>query len=298
MTKMRRRTILQLGLAAGAAAIVRPARASSELEAIDVRLAGKLSRRALVLVPQGLTAADRPSALILLHGLGETASEEAGVRAWVDRYGLADAYRRLAVPPVVPTSKRGDLTAEHARTINEGLATSPFGGRFILVCPYVPNVYKLPSIAAALDQLAAWMDEVLVPEVRAKTPLGDGPIGIDGCSLGGYVGVELLVRRPSIFASWGGVQSALSKTGAAALAERIATSVAAQPIPLHVETSERDPFKDANVALGRELALRGLPCKMEILPGPHDQAWLREVGTLAMLLFHDRALRAAPRRLP
>ncbi len=30
----------------------------------------------------------------------------------------------------------------------------------------------------------------------------------------------------------------------------------------------------------------------ELPPGPHDQPLLRDVGTLEMLLFHDRALRA------
>ena len=85
------------------------------------------------------------------------------------------------------------------------------------------------------------------------------------------------------------MQSALPRAGASLLAERIATSLRSHPIPLHVETSERDPYREANVALARELARRGVPCELEVFPGPHDQAWLREVGTLAMLLFHDRA---------
>jgi hypothetical protein len=285
---MRRRTILGVGLAATAAAFARPVRAAPRFETIDLRLSG-ISRRALLLVPEGVTAEERPAALILLHGLAETASEETGVRAWVDRYGLLEAYRRLAEPPVAPTGERGDLPADRARTINDALGRTPFAGRFVLVCPHLPNIYKMPSTTAALDRLAAWTADVLVPAVRARTPLGDGPIGIDGCSLGGFVGVEILIRRPSLFASWGGVQSALPRAGASLLAERIATSLRTRPIPLHVETSERDPFKAANLALARELAVRGVPCETEIFPGPHDQAWLREVGTLAMLLFHDRA---------
>ena len=28
---------------------------------------------------------------------------------------------------------------------------------------------------------------------------------------------------------------------------------------------------------------------LQILPGPHDQPWLRESGALEMLLWHDRS---------
>jgi len=44
------------------------------------------------------------------------------------------------------------------------------------------------------------------------------------------------------------------------------------------------------VALSRALHERGITHDLAVLPGPHDQPWLRETGTLEMLLWQDRAL--------
>src|SRR5262245_25359826 len=86
------------------------AEGSSPFDLLDLRLEGSrdLARRAVVLVPRDLPAGTRVPLLILLHGLGETTNEEAGVRAWIDRYGLLRCHTRLAHPPVAPESRRGD----------------------------------------------------------------------------------------------------------------------------------------------------------------------------------------------
>jgi enterochelin esterase-like enzyme len=163
----------------------------------------------------------------------------------------------------------------------------------VYVCPYTPNVGRLPDTSAALDRMAAWVVEVLLPEVRAKTPCDPSAArtGIDGCSLGGFVGLELFLRRPHAFGAWGGVQAALRASSAGRSAERIAEALrAAGPRRLHVETSLSDPFHDANVALSHELERRNVAHELRVLPGPHDQPWLRDAGTLEMLLWHDRAL--------
>ncbi|HVY44627.1 MAG TPA: hypothetical protein VHB21_02060, partial [Minicystis sp.] len=113
-------------------------------------------------------------------------------------------------------------------------------------------------------------------------------VHLDGCSLGGYVGLEVFLRRPDAFVAWGGVQSAFGAHRAPAYGAALASAVARAPRPLHVETSEGDPFHDANVALAKELARRGVPHELSVLPGPHDQPWLREAGTVDMLFWHDR----------
>jgi hypothetical protein len=253
------------------------------------------SRRALIVVPKHLATSDRTSALVLLHGLGETTSESAGVRAWIDRYGLLEAHRRLRSPPIAPNGARGDLPLGRAREITAQLTARPFRGQTIYVCPFTPNVYKLRDPGAAIERLATWFDDVLLPEVRSRTPVGEGPIGLDGCSLGGHVGLDWFLRRPRRFATWGGVQAAINQGSAPRWAARLAqaASDAGKPRPLHIETSRGDPFHDANVALSRELERRAVAHELCVFPGPHDQPWLREIGTLAMLLWHDRTLNAA-----
>jgi hypothetical protein len=264
-------------------------------DVLDLKLEGSrdLARRATVLAPRHLVAGARVPMLVLLHGLGETKSEDAGVRAWIDRYGLLTSHARLSHPPVAPQTGRGDLTAERARAINEDLARRPYDGKFVLVCPFTPNVWQKADPRQALDRYAAWIADVLIPEVRSRTP-ADGSAartGIDGCSLGGFIGLEVFLRRPEQFAAWGGVQSALSEAAAPSIANRLAGAVAdAGPRRLHVETSTGDAFYRANLALSRELKKKGVPHDFVALPGPHDQPFLREAGTLEMLLWHDRAL--------
>ena len=71
-------------------------------------------------------------------------------------------------------------------------------------------------------------------------------------------------------------------------AERIAAALArVGPRAIHLETSEGDPFREATVALADALSKRGVPRELAVLPGPHDQPWLREIGTIEMLRFHD-----------
>ena len=116
-----------------------PLPSSTELEALDVTVPGsKLAKRCLLLVPRSI----KPSHLLVLcHGLGETVSEALGIRAWAERYGLLEAYRRLSTPPIsalLPDKRLFD--AELGRTINDGLARAPFRG-FAIACPFTPNVY-------------------------------------------------------------------------------------------------------------------------------------------------------------
>ncbi|MCU0692581.1 MAG: hypothetical protein MUF54_14365 [Polyangiaceae bacterium] len=44
--------------------------------------------------------------------------------------------------------------------------------------------------------------------------------------------------------------------------------------------------------LARALQERGLDATLCVPPGPHNQPWLQEVGTLEVLLWHDRQLRS------
>ncbi|HMJ14729.1 MAG TPA: hypothetical protein VK524_25130, partial [Polyangiaceae bacterium] len=118
-------------------------------------------------------------------------------------------------------------------------------------------------------------------------------VGLDGCSMGGYVALEVFLRKPEIFGTFGGVQSAFSTGAAARYAERLASAVKrVGRLPIHLETSTADPFRKANEQLSRRLSALGVENQLSVVPGPHDQPWLREAGTLEMLLFHDRNLGA------
>jgi poly(3-hydroxybutyrate) depolymerase len=265
--------------------------APADLEVRDISIEG-IGRRFVLLVPRHLARDERVPLLILLHGLGETGDPRMGAYAWLERYGLGTAYDRLRRPPVQRTSKRADWTDERVREVNAALTARPFRG-FCIACPYTLNVNKSPSPTRTLDEYAGWIADVVIPRVRREAPVipDTAHTAIDGCSLGGYVGLEVFLRRPDLFASWGGVQSAFGAHRAAGYADRIEKALASQAprsIRLHLETSSGDPFREGNALLSSLLTKKGIANDLRILPGPHDQPWLRESGTLEMLLWHDR----------
>lgn len=268
------------------------------LDMIDLELEGDraLARRALVLAPKN--QGRHRALLILLHGLGETGSDLLGIHAWGERYGLVRAYERLMKPPVTRENpKLGYLDDERARELNASLEKTPFAG-LVMVCPVTPNPYKRDA-AKVFESYGTWLERVLVPAVRRRLGIGDAPlaVGLDGCSLGGYVGLEVLLRRPELFASFGVVQPAIGQASAARYAERLAAAIArVGPIPIHIETSSQDPYREPSKLLSEKLSERSVPNQFRQSSGPHDQPWLREVGTLEMLLWHDRQLNHSARR--
>lgn len=295
---MQRRAFLALGSVAACAWSARAAGdtpSSADLTQHDLVLAGdkRIARRALVLAPAHVPAGTKLPVLVLLHGLGETGNEKLGMHAWGDKYGLVRCYERLLRPPVERLyPKQPWLTDEHRQRINAGLAKRPFRG-LVLVCPVTPNPHKVGPAAQTLDKYADWIESTLLPETKKRVPCLEGPknTGLDGCSLGGYVGMEVFLRKPKLFGTFGGVQSAFNIPSAMQYAKRLAETVKqVGKRPLHLETSSQDPFRKANEALAKKLGELGVPADLAVIPGPHNQPWLREVGTLEMLFWHDRHL--------
>ncbi|MEM9692100.1 MAG: hypothetical protein AAGA56_06125 [Myxococcota bacterium] len=55
-----------------------------------------------------------------------------------------------------------------------------------------------------------------------------------------------------------------------------------------LETSRQDAFVDLNRRLSQQLKKRSVEHDWLMPPGPHNQPFLRESGTLEMLLWHER----------
>lgn len=301
---MRRRTFISATTAllappAPLRALPDAASASGALTQDILTLPGdpKLARRALLLRPRLASRASASRLLVLLHGLGETRSEELGLIAWSKLYGLLSAYERLLQPPIARTlPKARYLTDARLAELNRALGERPFTG-FWIVCPITPNPQRLPPAARTLDRYAAWLESELLPAVRQKLPKATEPlaVGLDGCSLGGYVALEVFLRKPELFATFGGVQSAFGAGAAARYAERLGAALKRSgERPIHLETSTEDPYRPANERLSQKLTALGVDNQLRVIPGPHNQPWLREIGTLEMLLFHDRNLGARP----
>jgi predicted esterase len=264
------------------------------LDVLDLELEGArgMPHRARVFYPKARRPDERFPLLVLLHGLAETESEAVGVRAWSDRYGLLAADRRLRHPPVVRERPGRYLSDERLAKMNARLTDRPFRG-FVVVCPYTPNVYKEASTAAAVDRYAAWVKATLLPAARAAAPARGDAAGtaIDGCSLGGYVALEVFLRAPEEFGAVGGVQTAIGETPALLSAVRLRKAIdRVGPKAIHIVTSVWDPSLRVHEVWSARLKELGVPHELDILPGGHDQTFLREVGTLEMLLWHDQRM--------
>lgn len=292
----RRRLFVALGaLGSGlstrrAAADPAPEAALPEFDEHELEVPGeRLARRCLLLVPRA--GANR--LVVLFHGLGETTGEAVGIRAWADRYGLVAAAGRLRSPPVVRTLPGVTfLTDARLGEINGELAREPFEG-VAVACPFTPNVFKQPSTPVALDRYAAWVVDGLMPELRARVPLGAFPsdVGIDGVSLGGFVSLEVFLRRPEAFGALGATQGAFGVNLVDAYAARLqAAFERVGPRSLRLAVSSWDKGRTSSIRLAKKLAERGIAAKLVESPGPHDQRWLREVGSLELLLHYDRSL--------
>jgi hypothetical protein len=297
MRAIGRRAFAMSTLAFAAASIAR-ARADAPItgapidaEVRDIRVPGAHSRRFTLLVPRHLEKHERVPLVVLLHGLGETIDERMGAFAWIERYGLGTAYDRLRRAPLARTTTRADWSDARVAELNRELALRPFRG-VAIACPFTPDlVIGAPGV---LDGFASWIADVVVPRARREVPtLEDAEhTSLGGCSLGGHFSLEVFLRRPEAFGGWGGVQTAISAAAAPRYVERMERAIArVGPRDLLVETSTGDPFRNANEELARVLTKSRIEHTFRLLPGPHDQPWLRESGSIEMLLWHDQRKR-------
>jgi enterochelin esterase-like enzyme len=250
----------------------------------------RIGRRFTLILPSRAATPEPPRLLVLLHGLGETGDERAGVYAWLERYGLADAYRRLLRPPLQPQSRLPYWPEGRLAELNASLAARPFRAP-VIACPYTPNVNQASDRRAMLDAYADWLVAELLPRARREAGLAAcaARTSLDGCSLGGHVGIEVFLRKPEHFGAWGSVQGAFGSHRIAGYADGLAAAVARPGgRRIHLETSSDDSFRAVNVELSRALGAHGVPHELRLGRGPHSQPWLREAGTLEMLLWHER----------
>ena len=58
--------------------------------------------------------------------------------------------------------------------------------------------------------------------------------------------------------------------------------------PMLILTSTQDHWRSSSEVLDAELAQAKVPHTFRVIPGPHDQPWLREAGTIEALHWLDR----------
>ncbi|MEM9692689.1 MAG: alpha/beta hydrolase-fold protein [Myxococcota bacterium] len=290
---LRRRDLLSLLVAAGGLTS-RAAAAPTPPYTIEfVKVAGDatLGTWFCLLKPRAVT--ERVPVLVAFHGLGETHDQQVGIRAWVERYGLERAYARLSQPPLAVDKTSRYWRAGRLEELNAKLAARPFAG-VAICCPFTPNVHRLARRQPRdklLTRYSRWVLGEVLPAARKR--VGVPPLAerthITGCSLGGYVAMEVFLRNYEAFGAFSSVQGALGRHRVDGYAERLAEKKQALgPRPILLETSSQDAFVDLNRRLSQQLKKRSVEHDWLMPPGPHNQPFLRESGTLEMLLWHER----------
>ncbi len=239
-------------------------------------------RRFILLTPRWQNPCEPVPLVVFLHGLGETTNERLGAYAWLERYGLGSAWQRLKRAPIERTSKRGEWTEARLDEVNAELEARPFRG-FAMACPFMPN----PRGPADLDGYASWIERSLLPRCRKEAHVfpDAARTSLCGVSLGGYVSLEMLTRLPHLFGACAALQTAIGMWAAPRYAEKIARSPDKAMLVL---TSTLDQWRSSSEALAAALGAKNIAATFRVVPGPHDQPWLREAGTIEALHWLDR----------
>lgn len=262
------------------------------MAAVDLDVPGFKSgfERVRVLMPALTRSTARSRAVVLLHGLGETHRAASAMIAWSDLYGARAADAQLLAAPFSPLHPGRYWEQSLLAPFNLELEAAPYAGA-VLVCPRTPNPSLVSDRDALFEAYATWLCDAVLPAVERAVPGSTAHVGLDGCSLGGYVAVEVLLRRAQRFAAAGCVQGALGEHRLARYADQLAEIARTRAeFRLRIASSSRDPYLDVGRELSLRLTERSVRHELDVVPGPHNQPWLCEIGTPRLLRWYDLAL--------
>ncbi|HEX5660451.1 MAG TPA: alpha/beta hydrolase-fold protein, partial [Polyangiales bacterium] len=182
--------------------------------------------------------------MIAFHGKGESVLGPArGYAAWMDRYGLGNAYSALLGAPVVASAFGGLVRDKELAALNAELRAQAFRG-VLAVGVYTPDLLPEAQDGEALESYASWVADTLVPHIQKTLPVASTvprQVGVDGVSLGGMVALEVGLRHPRVFGAVGSMQPAI-RGREAALATLAAQARATQHQQIRLLSSDADPL--------------------------------------------------------
>jgi dienelactone hydrolase len=295
----RRGWLAASALCALLAAVLAPAGSRGEgddVQAVSFLIHGLREREtAIALWSRGRVGSkeERYPLVIAFHGMGESKlGPERGYKAWVERYGLREAYAALLGGVLVREAFGGLVREAELKALNVELKARPFRGVFV-VGVYTPDLLSAVDHPERIDAYAEWVAKKLVPKAQRMFPVVSNEprqVGVDGVSLGGMVALEVGLRFPEVFGAVGTMQPAI-RGREAQLAERAARAQAAAPQVLRLLSSDQDPLLPVTRTLSSELRKRHVAHTLQVTPGGHDYAFNKGPGAIELLRFHDRALR-------
>jgi hypothetical protein len=184
------------------------------------------------------------------------------------------------------------MTKARLGRINQSLGAVPYGGMRI-ACPYVPPLVSR-NLSTALPYGEFVIERLLPRVVGASASLDRTATGINGWSMGGRVALFVGLSHPEAFGVVGAFQPALRDADAPIISGLAKEAMARAPLQLRIVTTVYDPFAAPARVLHQRLNDDGVPHQFEVLPGFHDQEFVRASASVEMLVWHERAQRGLP----
>ena len=231
--------------------------------------------------------------VIAFGGFGEcTRPPRDGALAWLRYYKTDEAILALANNKLAAGDFRGLVTNEHLNDSNKRLKRDPYGG-VILACPASPPLSS--HLHLEFPDYEAFVTEELIPALKSRYRVAPGKIGVDGVSMGGSRSMYYGFKYPEIFYSIGSVQGTFGPyldTYRDLLAKN---RDMLRKRHIQLVTSDRDTMAKSVERMHDVLLAEDIPHLFLKLTGPHDYIFNQGPGALALLMFHDHALRVASR---
>ncbi|MBI5248054.1 MAG: hypothetical protein HY912_01045 [Desulfomonile tiedjei] len=227
--------------------------------------------------------------VIVFGGAGECAkSPREGALAWMRYYKTDEAVVALASNHLDTNHFRGLVTPGHLRDFNRKLSARPYKG-VILACPASPLISG--QRGPEFPEYEAFVIDELIPELKRRYRVADRSIGVDGVSMGGSRSMYYGFKYPEIFSSVGAVQGAFGPFMDIYRDLVTWNSGTLRKRQIQLITSDKDVMAPSVQKLHQMLVANKIPHSYLNLSGPHDYIFNQGPGALALLMFHDQALR-------
>lgn len=227
--------------------------------------------------------------VIVFGGAGECArAPREGALAWMRYYKTDEAVAALAGNHLDANNFRGLASPAHVRDFNRKLSTKPYKG-VILACPASPLTSGI--MGPEFPEYEAYLIDELIPALKKRYRVTENSIGVDGVSMGGARSMYYGFKYPEIFSSVGSVQGAFGPFMEIYRDLVIWNAAALRKRHIQLVTSDKDVMAHSVLKLHQLLVANKIPHAYLTLTGPHDYIFNQGPGALALLLFHDQALR-------
>jgi len=232
----------------------------------------------------------RLPAVYVFSGLGEMVrGPMASANGWVEKYGLEEAMTALQNKTLDSDDLQGLASPTELR-IYQKRARQYHG--VVVVCVAAPRKYSRRFTKHLITEVIPWAESHL-PVIAGRQARG-----LDGISLGGRHVLQIALKYPSDFRTFGTEQAAVKGLWPGYKRVLKTDRMWFKHSVFHLLSSHQDPFKGPVHSFAEKLRKYGVHVVHKVTEGRHDKRFAKGPGVVEMLLFHDKYLRERAVKAP